>query len=140
NSVHIRGGIGHVPPREIIKCREGKMVRTLIRTSRLLSALVMPAAMASACAPMIAPQGPSEPLGVVEPVYGAAVAGDVAVVRVSTNGCTRKSDLTPHLSRGAGKAILTVRRTQADTCNQPAQLSLQWTFEELGLEPGAMLQ
>ena len=116
------------------------MVRTLIRTSRLLSVLVMPAAMASACAPMIAPQGPSEPLGVVEPVYGAAVAGDVAVVRVSTNGCTRKSDLTPHLSRGAGKAILTVRRTQADTCNQPAQLSLQWTFEELGLEPGAMLQ
>lgn len=114
------------------------MIRSLIRTAALAS--VIPAVVA--CAGTGLSGSPGRAPGVVEPIYGAAVAGDVAVVRVSSNGCTSKSNLMPQVTRGAGVTVLTLRRTQADTCDTPARdgLPLQWTFEELGIEPGTLLQ
>ena len=77
----------------------------------------------------------------IEPIYAAALTGDVALIRVSSNGCTRKEDLYPQVSRSAGLMVLTVRRTQADSCNQPVPegMEMQWTFDELGVARGTVL-
>lgn len=114
------------------------MVRSLIRSGLATVAL---AALTAACAPVVTSVVALNEPGRIEPVYAAAVAGDVAVVRVGSNGCTSKADLVPHLSRGVGQAVLTVRRTQTDSCSRPQHdgLELRWTFEELGLPSGTML-
>lgn len=79
--------------------------------------------------------------GVLEPVYAAFVAGDVAAVRVASNGCTSKSDLQPYLARTGGVAVLTLRRVGDDNCQTPQEdgLEVQWTFEELGLPAGTLV-
>lgn len=114
------------------------MIRSLIRSG--LTAVSL-AVLSAACAPVVTSAVALNEPGRVEPIYAAAVAGNVAVIRVGSNGCTSKSDLIPHLSRGAGQAVLTVRRTQMDTCSAPERegLELQWTFEELGLPSGTLL-
>lgn len=114
------------------------MVRSLTSSVLASAALV---ALLAACAPVASTVAALHEPGRVEPIYGAAVAGDVAVIRVGSNGCTSKADLFPHLSRGVGQAVLTVRRTHIDTCSAPEHdgLELQWTFEELGLPSGTML-
>lgn len=79
--------------------------------------------------------------GVLEPIYAAAVAGDVAVVRVASNGCTTKADLHPYLARTGGVTVMTVRRIGNDDCQSPNEdgLELQWTFEELGVPAGTLV-
>ncbi|WP_242915391.1 hypothetical protein [Brevundimonas pishanensis] len=114
------------------------MIRSLIRSGLTTVSL---AVLSAACAPVVTSAVALNEPGRVEPIYAAAVAGNVAVIRVGSNGCTSKSDLIPHLSRGVGQAVLTVRRTQMDTCSAPERegLELQWTFEELGLPSGTLL-
>ena len=115
------------------------MVRSLIQHAGAvrLAGLGGLLAAVAACAPLTPVRG-SGPNGKVEAIYGAAVAGDVAVVRVVSNGCTTKDDMFPDVSRGAGQAVLTVRRLRPDRCEAPDLdgVELRWTFEELGLEPG----
>jgi len=76
--------------------------------------------------------------GVIESVHAAAVANDVAVFRVSSNGCTGKGDLQPVVRRGLGYTLLQLRRVKEDSCRQPQPqgVELRWTFEELGLRAG----
>ena len=80
-----------------------------------------------------------EPMvGVLEPIHGAAFTDDLAIVRVTSNGCTTKDDLVPYVRQSRDFSILTVRRVNEDECHDPMPdgLEVQWTFEELGLPQG----
>lgn len=82
---------------------------------------------------------PVEPMpGVLEPIHGAAFTDNLAIIRVTSNGCTTKDDLVPHLTRSRDFSILTVRRVNEDQCRNPIAegFEVQWTFEELGLPHG----
>ena len=112
------------------------MMRSLSRLGLATAAMAV-----ASCAPLELPLAHNAATGHVEPLYAAAVAGDVAVVRVNTNGCTSKGDFYPQLTRGVGQAVLTIRRTQQDVCadTDTNGLELQWTFEELGLPTGTLV-
>ena len=112
--------------------------------TRLMAGLALGAAvLMSGCAtlnsgpPLLADDQP----GVLEPVYAAAVTADTAIIRVSSNGCTTKSDLHPYLTHDGATTEMTVRRLRHDVCGTPieAGVELRWTFEELGLPQGATL-
>jgi len=77
--------------------------------------------------------------GQLEPIHAAAFTRDTAVFWVSSNGCTSKADVKPFITRLRDSAIITLRRVDEDQCAQPRSdgVQLQWSFEELGLPPGA---
>ena len=77
--------------------------------------------------------------GQVEPIHAAAIADDQAVFWVSSNGCTRKDDLTPVVRPDRDGAVITLRRVREDSCQEPRPEGVQvsWSFQELGLESGA---
>lgn len=77
--------------------------------------------------------------GQMEPVHAAVIAHDQALFRVTSNGCTAKADLTPIVRQVRDEAVITVRRIKEDRCQRPVAdgLEVSWTFEELGLAPGA---
>ena len=77
--------------------------------------------------------------GQLEPIHAAAFTRDLAVFRVSSNGCTDKADVKPFITRLKDSAVITLRRLDEDRCTRPVKdgVQLQWTFEELGLPPGA---
>ncbi len=82
---------------------------------------------------------PADPMpGVLEPIHGAAFTDNLAIVRVTSNGCTTKEDLVPYVQQSRDFSILTVRRVNEDKCRTPMEdgLEVQWTFEELGLPKG----
>lgn len=80
----------------------------------------------------------SEMPGVLEPIHGAAFTDNLAIVRVTSNGCTTKDDLVPYVQHSRDFSILTVRRVNEDECREPMPdgVEVQWTFEELGLPQG----
>lgn len=80
--------------------------------------------------------------GVIEPVYAAAAIGDAAVFRVVSNGCTTKTDLQPVVVRRGGAVRLSLRRLKEDGCGRPSPtgIELSWTFQELGIKPGARVE
>ena len=83
---------------------------------------------------------PADMPGQLEPIHAAAFTKDLAVFWVSSNGCTNKTDLQPIISsEGKGDSIITLRRLEEDRCDRPMAdgVELQWSFEELGLKPGA---
>lgn len=82
-------------------------------------------------------QGPM--LGQMEPVHAAVIAHDQALFRVTSNGCTAKADLTPVVRQTRDEAVITLRRIKEDRCQRPVTdgLEITWTFEEMGLAPGA---
>ena len=77
--------------------------------------------------------------GQLEPIHAAAIGQDQAVFWVSSNGCTRKADLTAVVRRAGDGSVITLRRLNQDRCAQiqPQGVEMRWSFEELGLEPGA---
>ena len=77
--------------------------------------------------------------GQIEPIHAAAIADDQAVFWVSSNGCTRKDDLTPVVRPDRDGAVITLRRVREDSCKEPRPEGVQvsWSFQELGLESGA---
>ena len=77
--------------------------------------------------------------GQVEPIHAAAIADDQAVFWVSSNGCTRKADLTPVVRPARDGSVITLRRLKEDRCGEPRPqgVEISWSFQELGLEPGA---
>lgn len=85
---------------------------------------------------------PAPAPGLIEPVYAAATVGEVAVFRVSSNGCTTKADLQPVVARRAGAVRLSLRRLKEDGCADPKPqgVELSWTFQELGIRPGARVE
>ncbi len=111
---------------------------------RTLALVAMAAAMTSACA-LTNPFARGDEVaqvampGQMEPVHAAVIAHDQALFRVTSNGCTAKADLTPIVRQGRDEAVITVRRIKEDRCQRPVAdgLEVTWTFEELGLAPGA---
>ncbi|MBK1970111.1 MULTISPECIES: hypothetical protein [Brevundimonas] len=77
--------------------------------------------------------------GQLEPIHAAAFTRDLAVFRVSSNGCTDKSDVKPFITQLKDSAVITLRRMGEDVCTRPVKdgVQIQWTFEELGLPAGA---
>jgi len=77
--------------------------------------------------------------GQVEAIHAAAIADDQAVFWVSSNGCTQKADLTPVVRPARGGAVITLRRLKEDSCSDPRPegVEVSWSFQELGLQPGA---
>jgi hypothetical protein len=77
--------------------------------------------------------------GQMEPVHAAVIAHDQALFRVTSNGCTAKADLTPVVRQTRDEAVITLRRIKEDRCQRPVTdgLEITWTFEEMGLAPGA---
>jgi hypothetical protein len=72
----------------------------------------------------------------IEPVYGATAASAGVTVRLASNGCTRKSDLTVALSKGQPRPILLIARKHPDACKTPGRAEITWTWDELGLNAG----
>lgn len=79
------------------------------------------------------------PLGELEPLYGAEAGRGGLIIRVASNGCTTKADFAHFVERRDGAVTLAFGRKQLDQCKSFAmgQASLVFTFEELGLAPGA---
>ena len=77
--------------------------------------------------------------GQLEPIHAAAFTRDTAVFWVSSNGCTGKEDVKPFITRLRDSAVITLRRLDEDRCSDVRSegVQLQWSFEELGLEPGS---
>lgn len=76
--------------------------------------------------------------GHLEPIHAAAFTRDLAVFRVSSNGCTDKADVKPFITRLKDSAVITLRRLGEDRCARPVKggVQMEWTFQELGLPPG----
>lgn len=77
--------------------------------------------------------------GQLEPIHAAAIGQDQAVFWVSSNGCTSKADLTPVVRQAGSGSVITLRRIKEDRCAevQPQGVEMRWSFEELGIAPGA---
>ena len=77
--------------------------------------------------------------GVIEPIHAAALLNNTAVFWVSSNGCTKKDDLRPIVSMHGDASVITLRRISEDRCTTPEDegVEVKWSFEELGLKPGA---
>jgi len=82
---------------------------------------------------------PSAMPGVLEPIHAAALLNNTAVFWVSSNGCTKKDDLQPFVSMHGDASVITLRRISEDRCTTPEDegVEIKWSFEELGLKPGA---
>lgn len=77
--------------------------------------------------------------GELEPIKAAAVVNDLTVFWVTSNGCTTRDSLLPVVSKRDGATIVTLRRIAEDRCTAPVDdgVEVRWSFEELGLKPGA---
>lgn len=78
----------------------------------------------------------------LESVHGVRFERDQAVVRVTSNGCTEKSDFSVEIVDGGDMAgEMTLIRNEPDHCRAliAEGVELSWTYAELGLERGAAL-
>jgi hypothetical protein len=100
-------------------------------------ALVAGCATAPAATAIVAPAG--SPFSELEPLYGAQAGRDALTIRVASNGCTAKADFAHFVERKGGGIALAFGRRRLDTCRSFAmgQASLDFTYDELGLAPGA---
>ena len=123
---------------------EGRSVERLTTLTRNGLALFVAAVMLASCAGTPAqddlPTASTAGMpGALEPVRAAAFTQDQAVFWVTSNGCTEKEDLLPIVSLQGGKAVITLRRIDEDTCRRPQDegVELKWSFDELGLPAGS---
>ncbi|MEH6663868.1 MAG: hypothetical protein V7678_03375 [Brevundimonas sp.] len=78
----------------------------------------------------------------LESVHGVRFERDQAVVRVTSNGCTEKSDFRVEIVDGGDMAgEMALVREEPDPCRALTAegVELSWTYAELGLERGAAL-
>ncbi|MFN3536972.1 MAG: hypothetical protein ACK4Y4_05950 [Brevundimonas sp.] len=78
----------------------------------------------------------------LESVHGVRFERDQALVRVTSNGCTDKSDFSVEIVDGGAMAgEMTLVRSEPDHCRAliAEGVELSWTYAELGLERGAAL-
>lgn len=81
--------------------------------------------------------------GALEPIHAAAFTRDLAVFRVSSNGCTDRDDIRPVVTRLPDRdAVITLGRIADDDCKALDEdgIEMIWSFEELGLTPGEMVE
>ncbi|MDB5460248.1 MAG: hypothetical protein JWO72_1989 [Caulobacteraceae bacterium] len=74
----------------------------------------------------------------IEPIYGVTVGKEAITVRVASNGCTRKSDLTVAVAKNPPRPMVLIARKHPDTCRSVAagHAEVVYSFEELGLDAG----
>jgi hypothetical protein len=73
-------------------------------------------------------------------LHGWRVVGnDILVVRVPSNGCTQKTDLSVDVRQRSGEYRVTIGRVREDYCRMldPDGVEIPFGFEELGARPGA---
>lgn len=108
---------------------------------RVVTLIAVAALATSGCA-LFPREGPVRTVampGQLEPIHAAAITRDLAVFRVSSNGCTDKGDLAAIVNRVGDGSIITLRRIEQDECETPVidGVEVIWSFEELGLTPGS---
>ena len=76
-------------------------------------------------------------LGELEPLYSANAERDGIVIRVSSNGCTKKEDFAFFVERKGGEVTLSFGRKRLDRCQSFAMghTDLSFSYAELGVEP-----
>ena len=73
----------------------------------------------------------------IESVYGVSVGKAGVTVRMASNGCTRKSDLTTAVSTAPPRPLVLIARKHPDACKgPPGAVEMVWSFEELSVKPG----
>ncbi len=73
----------------------------------------------------------------IEPVYAVSVGKAGVTVRLASNGCTQKSDLTAAISTAPPRPLVLIARRHADACRgPPGAVEIVWRYEDLGLRPG----
>lgn len=72
-----------------------------------------------------------------EPLYAASFTRDGVVVRVNSNGCTKKEDFRAWTERRGGRPGLRFERVREDRCRAlvPGGVDLVFGYEELGIDP-----
>ena len=70
----------------------------------------------------------------IEPVYGVSVRSTGVTVRLASNGCTHKGDLTVGVSKGGPRPILLIARRRPDVCKNPGPTEVTYSWSELGLK------
>ena len=70
----------------------------------------------------------------IEPVYGVSARASGVTVRMASNGCTHKSDMTVAVSKGGPRQILLIARRRPDVCKNPGQAEITYSWTELGLK------
>jgi hypothetical protein len=110
-----------------------------MQTRRLVltAALALLAGCATTPPTVVAPA--AAPFGELEPLYGADAGRGGLSIRVASNGCTTKADFAHFVERKDGAVTLAFGRKRLDPCKSFAmgQVSLVFSYEELGLAPGA---
>lgn len=73
-------------------------------------------------------------------LHGWRIVGDdILVVRVPSNGCTQKTDLSLDVRQRRGEYQVTIGRIREDYCRMmdPDGVEIPFGFEEFGARPGA---
>ena len=96
---------------------------------------------ASACATPRGSQVPAD-LGRVEAIQGAAFTRHSILLKVRSNGCTDKDDIKPFITKLRTRTVMTLYRLEEDNCSTETSqgVTLQWSFDELGIAPGTEVQ
>jgi hypothetical protein len=78
---------------------------------------------------------PEAVMAELEPLYGVHAGRDALTIRVSSNGCTAKDDITFYVERRGGAVRLAFGRRRIDSCRAlvPGITELAFTWGELGL-------
>jgi hypothetical protein len=74
----------------------------------------------------------------IEPVYGVTTSKAGVTVRLASNGCTKKGDLTVAVANRPPRPLILVTRKRPDTCQSFAagHADIAWTWAEVQLQPG----
>ena len=96
----------------------------------------------AACATAPQPFERAGDTGQIEAIHAAAFTRDTILLKVSSNGCTGKDDIKPFITKLKSHAVMSFHRLEEDTCKakNPDGVQLQWSFDELGLEPGTSVE
>ena len=118
------------------------MIRRLAMSGLIGAGLVGLGLSMGACASTPNRQELATAPGQIEAVQAAAFTRDTILLRVNSNGCTDKEDIKPLITMLKSRAVMTLHRLEEDTCKARLTdgITLQWTFDELGLEPGTLVE
>ncbi|WP_269716261.1 hypothetical protein [Caulobacter sp. NIBR2454] len=73
----------------------------------------------------------------LEPLYAASSGPGGLSIRVASNGCTAKTDITFHVEMKDGAAFIAFARRKLDACKglAPVGVDVMFTYAELGVRP-----
>lgn len=87
---------------------------------------------------MLATPALSAQVPAIEAVYGVIAGPTGVTVRMPSNGCTKKADLTVAVSTNPPRPLILIARKRPDTCQSFAagRAEITYAYAELGLKPG----